>query len=79
MSTPVFHGLSRARRNARGEKLLTITEYIESRPIGSRRERRVPMLRMRGEWLRKLGFESGARVVVTIEDQRIVLTVVSEE
>ncbi len=62
----------RRRRNVRGEKLLTVAQLFDGR-------RTLPMIRMRGEWLRRLGFLIGHRVVVRVERDRIVLTPASEE
>ena len=63
---------------ARTPQQLKITQHIESPRDQWHRDRRVPMIRMRGEWLAENGFVAGERVVVTIERGRIVLTLASE-
>ncbi len=40
-----------------------------------REERRVPAIRISGEWLQQLGFTTGARVTITPEKRRLVLTI----
>ncbi len=42
-------------------------------------DNRRPMIRMRGCWLARLGFEIGTRIVVSEERGRIVLTLAGEE
>ena len=59
-------------------KSLKIIEHVETPRALSNNGRRVPMIRMRGEWLEENGFTAGERVVVTIEQGRIVLTLASE-
>lgn len=59
-------------------KSLKIIEHVEAPRAFSSDGRRVPMIRMRGEWLEENGFTAGERVVVTIEQGRIVLTLASE-
>lgn len=39
----------------------------------------VPMLRLRGEWLRGAGFESGSRVVVRATRGRLVFSLLTEK
>jgi len=56
------------------EKQLKIIEHVESPRSTFERSRRVPMIRMRGDWLEENGFVAGERVVVTVERGRIVLT-----
>ena len=36
---------------------------------------RVPLIRMSGQWLQRLGFAKGERIVVTAERNRLVLTI----
>jgi hypothetical protein len=36
---------------------------------------RVPLIRMSGQWLQRLGFAKGERIVVTAERDRLVLTI----
>jgi len=62
---------SRNRRNDRGERMLTVVEMFDG-------EAHRPMIRMRGAWLEALGFAIGARVAVSEERGRIVLTLESE-
>jgi hypothetical protein len=40
-----------------------------------RKERVVPALRLAGDWLQQIGFAEGAKVNVTAENGRLVLTV----
>ena len=37
-------------------------------------ERRVPLIRLQGVWLRELGFEEGDRVIIMVEKERLVIT-----
>lgn len=60
------------------ERRLTISEMVEAPRSTLSRGRRVPMIRMRGEWLWENGFVAGERVVVTVEHGRIVLTLAGE-
>src|SRR6266508_28850 len=62
----------RYRRNERGERMLTVARLFDGRS-------KQPMIRMRGAWLRRLGFTTGARIFVTEEPGRIVLTLEGEE
>jgi len=59
-------------------KSLKIIEHVEAPHAFSGNGRRVPMIRMRGEWLEENGFTAGERVLVTVEQGRIVLTLASE-
>ena len=68
----------RPRRTATGEKLLTVSSTWNARSR-SRRDQMLPMIRMRGRWLQQLGFRTGARIVVTTERNRIVLTLARGE
>lgn len=60
------------------EKQLKIIEHVEAPRSSFARGRRVPMIRMRGDWLEENGFVAGERVIVTVERGRIVLTLASE-
>jgi hypothetical protein len=60
------------------ERRLTISEMVEAPRSTFARGRRVPMIRMRGDWLEENGFIAGERVVVIVEHGRIVLTLASE-
>jgi hypothetical protein len=62
----------------RSPRQLTITQLVESPRDEWHRGQRVPMIRMRGEWLEENGFSAGARVVITVERGRIVLTLAGE-
>jgi hypothetical protein len=60
------------------ERQMKIVEYVEAPRTAFAHQRRVPMIRMRGEWLEENGFAAGERVIVTVEHGRIVLTLASE-
>lgn len=62
----------RSRRSARGERMLTVTTLSDGRE-------RLPMIRLRGQWLARLGFTRDARIVVSEEQGRLVLTIAREE
>lgn len=62
----------RYRRSDRGERMLTVATLPEG-------DERLPMIRMRGGWLARLGFEIGTRIVVSEERGRIVLTLADKE
>lgn len=66
----------RHRRNERGEKLVTVASYFDARADD---HDQLPMIRLRGQWLQRIGFKAGERLVVTEEDGRIVLTLLREE
>lgn len=60
-------------------KRLTVS-YLEERPRDAvfscvPRDCTVPYLRMRGQWLRRLGFTIGTKLSVEAEPGRLVLTV----
>jgi len=60
-------------------KRLTVS-YLEDRPRDAvfssiPRHCTVPYLRMRGQWLRRLGFTIGTKLAVEAEPGRLVLTV----
>jgi len=62
-------------------KRLTVS-YLEERPrdavfSGTPRDCTVPYLRMRGRWLRRLGFTIGTKLSVEAEPGRLVLTVLA--
>jgi Toxin SymE, type I toxin-antitoxin system len=59
----------RYRRSQSGERLLTVAETVD----GS------PMIRIRGEWLGRLGFACDVRFAVSEEHGRLVLTLAPEE
>lgn len=60
------------------ERHLKVIEHFEAPRKRFARERRMPMIRMRGDWLEENGFAAGEQVVVTVERGRIVLTLASE-
>lgn len=60
------------------ERHLKIIEHVEAPRSTFSRQRRVPMIRMRGDWLEENGFVAGEHIVVTVEQGRIVLTLASE-
>ncbi len=72
IESAVIEERPRNRRNERGERMLTVARLYGRRAA-------LPMIRIRGAWLRKLGFAIGARIVVSEERGRIVLTVEQEE
>jgi hypothetical protein len=65
------------RRNAAGNRLITIARLFDSSSDDKRRT--VPMIRLRGRWLAELGFTADARIAVSEEQGRLVLTVATEE
>jgi toxic protein SymE len=60
------------------ERRLTVSTLREPRPSryawNHKPDRVVPFLRLRGKWLEELGFEAGAKVAVTTEPGRLVIT-----
>ena len=52
--------------------MLTVTTLSDGRE-------RLPMIRLRGRWLARLGFTRDARIAVSEEQGRLVLTIVREE
>lgn len=44
-----------------------------------RNNRSVPMLRLRGDWLKRAGFEEGSQVHVDVAEGTLILTLVDEE
>lgn len=54
------------------ERRMTVSATYQTRANG--RGRTVPMLRLRGDWLRQLGFARGTRIVVALESKRLVVT-----
>lgn len=63
-----------SKRGGRGSaREFTVDErFVES-------NERVPLIRMSGQWLQRLGFRKGERIVVTAERDRLVLTVARAE
>lgn len=68
----VIYPKLRYRRSERGERMLTVTMLSDGKEL-------LPMIRMRGRWLERLGFRRDARIVVSEEQGRIVLTLAEEE
>ena len=66
------------RRNAKGERMLTVATCMNPHPR-SHADTSLPMIRLRGRWLKQLGFESGERITVSVEKNRLVLTLADEE
>jgi len=60
------------RRTGRGERLLTVAKTR----LGGEQH---PMIRLRGRWLAELGFTADARIAVTEERGRLVLTLARGE
>lgn len=73
-SEMMIHGRELPRRNAKGDRMLTVAQFFDANASALR-----PMIRMRGRWLQQLGFNRGGRIAVTIEPKRLVLTLVDEE
>jgi hypothetical protein len=63
--------------NATRERTFHVSERREDATTYPtwRRERVVPAIRLSGEWLKQLGFTSGAKVTVTPDERRLVLTI----
>lgn len=60
------------RRNDRGERMLTVASLFAG-------DGPLPMIRIRGGWLEKLGFKIGMRIAISEEQGRLVLTLAGEE
>lgn len=60
------------RHSERGERMLTVATIIHGEEL-------LPMIRMRGRWLAQLGFTADARIAVSEEQGRLVLTLATEE
>jgi hypothetical protein len=60
------------RRSDRGERLLTVASQLAG-------DSELPMIRIRGGWLEKLGFKIGARIAVSEEHGRLVLSIAGKE
>jgi type I toxin-antitoxin system toxin SymE len=63
----------RPRRNAEGDRLFTVDRTIGGQDDAGRIQS-VPLIRMRGKWLQKLGFKKGARFAVTEKRGQLVVT-----
>jgi hypothetical protein len=66
----------RQRRNTHGKKTVTVASYFDGRADD---QDHLPMIRLRGQWLQRLGFRAGERLIVTEEEGRILLTLVRDE
>lgn len=64
------------RRNTKGQRLFTVVRLFDG---NSDEKQSVPMIRLRGRWLARLGFTAKARIAVTEERGRLVLTLAREE
>ena len=62
------------RRNSEGDRLFTVAYASEGRDEGHRIQT-VPLIRMRGRWLQKLGFRKGTRFVVKAQRGELVIKV----
>lgn len=60
------------RRSERGERMLTVATVIHGEEL-------LPLIRLRGRWLAQLGFTADARIAVSEEQGRLVLTLATEE
>jgi hypothetical protein len=60
------------RRSGRGERMLTVGTAMHGDELR-------PVIRLRGLWLAELGFRADARIAVSEEQGRLVLTLAAEE
>ncbi len=60
------------RRSEQGERMLTVSTTMHGDELR-------PMIRLRGRWLEQLGFTAEARIAVSEEQGRLVLTLACEE
>lgn len=68
----IIYPKPRYRRGDRGERMLTVASLFDGNA-------QLPMIRIRGGWLEKLGFEIGTRIAVSEEHGRLVVTLAGEE
>ncbi len=68
---PIYRRPSRRRADGTPRDLTVVARWRENE--------RLPMLRMSGQWLRRIGFEQGDRVRVEVERRRVVITLAGEE
>lgn len=59
-------------------RVLRIQQIVETPRDSFAFRGRVPMIRLRGEWLEENGFVPGARVLITVDRGRIVVTLAGE-
>lgn len=71
VATPQKNKRQRRRDGVRVFSMASL--YRPARPSGSQ-ETKVPYLRMSGRWLKECGFEIGARVYLTVENGRLIVT-----
>jgi hypothetical protein len=75
---PIYHPPSR--RGAHGApRELTMTSMHRPASDAHPRGEIVPYLRLCGQWLQRIGFKHGDRVVVSAEQKRLVITIAAEE
>lgn len=68
-----------SRRGGNGSKReVLVTSLFRVRGTYRRRQQVVPYIRLSGAWLQRLGFRRGARIEITEERGRLLLTVVRE-
>jgi len=60
------------RRSESGERMLTVGTIIHGEEL-------LPMIRLSGRWLARHGFTADARIAVSEEQGRLVLTLTREE
>lgn len=62
----------------RSPRPLTLHQRVEASLDTWHGGRRLPVIRVRGEWLEENGFVAGARVVLSVERGHIVITLTGE-
>ena len=76
-TSPAAPPTARPRRSENGKRILTVCDVFEPSKRG--RAPRVPMIRMRGHWLQRLGFRNGDRIVVEERRGELVVKLAREE
>jgi hypothetical protein len=74
---PVYRRPSRRSGNGSKREVL-VTSLFRVRGTYRRRQQIVPYIRLSAAWLQRLGFRRGARIEITEERERLILTVVRE-
>ena len=69
---PIYRRPSKRGGHGGAREFTVVERFVES-------NERVPLIRMSGRWLQRVGFRKGQRIVVTIERDRLVLTVAGAE
>jgi len=69
---PIYRRPSKRGGRGNAREYTVVERFVES-------SERVPLIRMSGHWLQRLGFKKGERIVVTAERDRLVLTVARAE